>query len=165
VTTADQKQVWSVSFQSVNLGNSMLSIVRPVAAQATNITKVITAEQALVIAKERFGNLKATGILGSKHTGPPIDLNHVEIVLAFLVGGECRKTATPRLHTFDLQRAISTSLNVVSTGAVICGAYALGYCVRSWMRTRTYVPGAMTNVNADDVERCAAELRTMCRVG
>src|ERR1700733_1002432 len=53
------------------------TIARPIAAQ-------VSAEQALVIARERFGNLAATGILGSKHSGPAIDPVHVERALAFL---------------------------------------------------------------------------------
>jgi hypothetical protein len=120
----------------------MLSTIqRPTVAQ-------VTAEQALVIARKRFPNLAATGILGTKRIGPPIDLNHVEIALRFLM--RCRKSKVPAVHSHDLCGEIG-----VSVGAVICAAHALGFDVRGWMGTRQFFPGAMVGVNARDVRRLA----------
>jgi hypothetical protein len=135
-------------FQTMKRPWQMLATLDRVAAQVTKRTKSITVDQALEIARERFENLRATGILGSKHTGPPIDPEHVTVALAFL--GRCRKTRKPTVHSHDLRAAIG---NGVSLGAVIAAAHALGFAVHSWLGTRTYVPGVMTNADARDVER------------
>jgi hypothetical protein len=122
----------------------MLSTIqRPIVAQ-------LTAEQALVIARERFPNLTATGMLGTKHTGPPIDPGHVEIAMKFLA--QCRKSKKPAVHSFDLRAAIG---NGVSQGAVIAAAIALGFDVRGWIGSRMFFPGAMVGVNSADVRRVA----------
>jgi hypothetical protein len=112
-------------------------------------TKPISAEQALVIARERFGNLAATGILGSKHSGPAIDPAHVEIALAFL--SQCRKTKIPNCHSFDLRRAIGD----VSVGSVIAAAVGLEFTVVSWAGVTSFAPHAMIGVNAADVAQIA----------
>jgi hypothetical protein len=120
----------------------MLSTIqRPIIAQ-------VTAEQALVIARERFSNLCGTGILGKKRTGPPIDPAHVTIALAFLA--QCRKSKVPAMHSHDLCGEIG-----VSVGALICAAHALGFDVRGWIGTRMFFPGAMIGVNSIDVRRIA----------
>jgi hypothetical protein len=126
----------------------MLATLDRIAAQVTKTTKSITADHALAIARERFKNLRATGILGSKHTGPPINPDHVTIALAFL--SRCRKTRKPTVHSHDLRAAIG---NGVSLGAVIVAAVALEFDVHSWLGSRTYVPGVMTNADARRVER------------
>jgi hypothetical protein len=112
------------------------------------IVAPVTAEQALAIANERFPNLTANGILGTKRTGPPIDPAHVTIALRFLM--RCRKSKVPAVHSHDLCGEIG-----VSVGAVICAAHALGFDVRGWMGTRQFFPGAMVGVNARDVRRLA----------
>jgi hypothetical protein len=126
----------------------MLSITdRPVTPQPA-----ITAERALVIARQRFPTLAANGILGRRTTGPPIDPEHVAMALAFLA--RCRKSKFENCHSFDLRRAIGG----VSVGAVIAAAHALGFDVRGWIGTREFFPGAIIGVNAADVARRVAEL-------
>jgi hypothetical protein len=121
----------------------MLStIARPIAAQ-------VTGEQALASAGQRFGNLAATGILGRKHSGPAIDIRHVEIALAFLA--QCRKTKIPNCHSFDLRRAIGD----VSVGSVIAAAVGLEFTVVSWAGVTSFAPHAMIGVNAADVAKIA----------
>jgi hypothetical protein len=108
----------------------------------------LSVSQALVIARERFGNLCATGILGRRFLAKPIDEREVAIALAFLQ--KCRKTKTPRLHTLDLVHAIGQG---VSVGAVIAAAVGLGFDVRAWYGVTTFVPHAMIGVNASDMRR------------
>jgi hypothetical protein len=124
----------------------MLSTERATMAQAAIS---MTPQQALVIARKRFSNLTATGILGSKHSGPPIDLNHVVIALKFLA--QCRKTKVPAVHSFDLRQAIGG----VSVGATIAAAIALGFSVQSWRGSMVFAPHAMIGVNAKDIWRLA----------
>jgi hypothetical protein len=123
----------------------MLSTIeRPATAQPA-----ITAERALVIARQRFPTLYANGILGRRCAGPEIDLAHVSKAVTVLTA--CRKTVIPACHSFDLRRQIGG----VSVGAVICAAHALGFDVRGWMGTRMFFPGAMVGVNSADVRRLA----------
>jgi hypothetical protein len=119
----------------------MLDTKTPVPVQGT---KQISAEMALTIARERFSNLAANGILGKRATGAPIDPAHVTIALAFL--SQCRKSKVPAVHSHDLCGEIG-----VSVGALICAAHALGFDVRSWMGTREFMPGAMIGVNSNVV--------------
>jgi hypothetical protein len=127
----------------------MLSTDRTGTLQAANSPPLMAAEQALVIANERFGNLKANGILASKYTGPEINIDHVATALAFLA--QCRKTKIPACHSFDLRRRIGN----VSLGAVIAAAVGLDFAVHTWRGTVDYVPHAMMNVNPSDVRRMA----------
>jgi hypothetical protein len=127
----------------------MLSSECANAAQRINQRKIISAREALAIARERFPNLASTGILGAKQSGPPIDLNHVEIALRFLM--RCRKSKVPSVHSFDLRQAIGN----VSIGATIAAAIALGFSVHSWLGVTDYAPHAMVGVNAADVRRVA----------
>jgi hypothetical protein len=113
---------------------------------------VMDAESALALARERFPNLAANGILGKGCAGPPIDLDHVSKALAFL--SWCRKSRKPAVHSFDLRRAVGG----VSVGAMICAAHAAGFDVRGWMGTRTFVPHAMIGVDPDDVARCGGSI-------
>jgi hypothetical protein len=113
----------------------MLCKTDPVPAQGT-----ITPERALVIARQRFPNLYATGILGRRCTGPEIDLWHITKAVTVLAG--CRKSKFANCHSFDLRRQIGG----VSLGAVICAAVALGFDVHSWFGVTDYAPHAMTNV-------------------
>jgi hypothetical protein len=108
--------------------------------------KLISANEALAMAREVFPNLAAIGILGSKRTGQPINPAHVEIALAFLA--PCRKSKKPAVHSHDFRQAIGHG---VSQGAVIVAAIALGFDVRSWLGTQMFVPGAMVSVNKADV--------------
>ena len=52
----------------------------------------ITAAQAIVMANERFPNLTASGILGAKQSGQPIDLSHIDRALQVL--SKCRQSKT-----------------------------------------------------------------------
>jgi hypothetical protein len=107
--------------------------------------EIISAAQALALARARFSNLASTGILGAKQSGPPIDLGHIDRALAFLAA--CRKSKTPAVHSHDLRQAIGN----VSLGAVIAACVGLGFDVRSWLGTRTFAPHAMIAVNARDI--------------
>lgn len=120
----------------------LTTISRPIVAQAA-----MSAERALVIARQKLPSLYATGILGRRFIGPPIDPAHVVTALAFL--SRCRKSKFENCHSFDLRAAIGG----VTVGATIAAATALGFCVHSWRNTVDYAPHAMVGVNADDVER------------
>jgi hypothetical protein len=121
----------------------MLSTIqRPTVAQ-------VTAEQALVIARKRFPSLYATGILGAKRTGPPIELAQIERAMAFLA--LCRKTKTPRTHSHDLRQAIGN----VSVGATIAACVALEFDCHSWLGTTDFAPHALIGVNETDIWRMA----------
>jgi hypothetical protein len=109
---------------------------------------VITAEQALVIARERFLNLSCQGILPCKAVGTPVDLADIDAALAFL--SQCRRTRIPAMHTFDLRRVIDAQV-----GAVITAAIALGFDTHSWYKITTFAPHALIAVNERDVRRVA----------
>jgi hypothetical protein len=111
------------------------------------VEAAISAERAMVMARERFPNLYANGILGRRCTGPPIDLNHVERALAFLA--RCRKSKVPSVHSFDLRQAIGN----VSLGATIAACVGLGFEVCSWGGVTDFAPHAMIGVNSTDVAR------------
>jgi hypothetical protein len=107
----------------------------------------LTAQEALAIAGDRFGNLSSIGIRGSKQpAGPPIDLADIDRAMAFL--RQCRKTKQPTVHTVDLVAAIG-----VSVGAVIASATALGFGVHSFYGPLIYAPHALVGVNKLDVRR------------
>jgi hypothetical protein len=114
---------------------------------------VIDGVAALMLARERFPNLCANGILGRKFTGPPVDPGHVTTALAFL--SQCRKTKIPTVHSFDLRREIGD----VSLGAVIAAATALNFDVRSWYGPTAFPPHALIGVSQRDVRRVAAASR------
>jgi hypothetical protein len=122
----------------------MLDTERATKVQRPHPTKLMTAAAALALARERFPNLTAIGILGRKYTGPPIDPAHVTIALRAL--SRCRERKTPCLHTHDLVQAIG-----VSQGAIICACVALGFAAHGWLGSREFFPGAMTNVDRRDV--------------
>jgi hypothetical protein len=124
----------------------MLDTKTPAPAQGT---KLISAEMALTIARQRFPNLCSAGILGKRATGAPIDLAHVTIALAFL--SQCRKSKVPNCHSFDLRRAIGN----VSLGSVIAAAVALGFPLVSWAGVTSFAPHAMIGVNSADVAQIA----------
>jgi hypothetical protein len=111
------------------------------------VEAAITAERALVIARERFPNLYANGILGRRCAGPPIDLNHVERALAFLA--PCRKSKIPSVHSHDLRQQIE----IVSLGATIAACVGLGFEVCSWGGVTDFAPHAMIGVNSMDIAR------------
>jgi hypothetical protein len=126
--------------------------------RAAQVTSLITADEALMFARERFSNLCCGGILPRKAVGMPVDLDDIEIALAFL--SQCRPTKVPTVHSFDLRRAIGrqlgdVQLGDVQLGAVIAAATALGFGVHSWHGISTYVPHALIGVNVDDVRRVA----------
>jgi hypothetical protein len=116
--------------------------------RAAQVTSLITAADALIIARERFSNLSCGGILPKRALGEPVDLDDIDVALAFLA--QCRKTKVPSCHSFDLRRAVDVQL-----GAVIAAATALGFDVHSWLDITTFVPHCMTNVDPDDVRRVA----------
>jgi hypothetical protein len=113
----------------------MLCKTDPVPAQA-----VISPEHALFIARRRFPNLYATGILGRRCTGPEIDLEH--ITKAVTVLAQCRKSKFANCHSFDLRRQIGG----VSVGSVIAAAVGLGFSIDTWQGTVDYAPHAMIGV-------------------
>jgi hypothetical protein len=123
------------------------------AAQATDPIighgQPLTAEEALEIARERFPNLSCQGILPKRAVGDPVDLADIEVALKFL--SQCRRTAIPKFHSFDLRRMIGD----VQIGAVIAAAVALGFDVRAWYGTAEFLPHAVIGVNANDVRRVA----------
>jgi hypothetical protein len=123
----------------------MLHIDRVVAQAA------ISAERALVIARERFPNLYANGILGRRCTGRAIDPAHVQIALAVLA--RCRKSKVPAVHSFDLRQAIGN----VSLGAVIVACIALEFDCHSWFGTRSFGTHVLVNVNRADVAKIAGD--------
>jgi hypothetical protein len=119
----------------------MLTVTqRPIVAR-------VTAEQALVIARKRFPSLYATGILGAKQSGPPIDIRHIEIAMKFLA--QCRKSKAPAVHSFDLRQAIEN----VSLGATIAACVGLGFEVYSWLGVTDFAPHVMIGLNRADVAR------------
>jgi hypothetical protein len=125
----------------------MLDTSRADMVQRINQPKLISAGEALALARERFPHLAASGILGRRSTGPPIDPAHVERALAFLA--QCRKSNAPAVHSFDLRAAIGN----VSVGATIAAAIALGFSVHSWLGIADYAPHVMVGVNRGDVAR------------
>jgi hypothetical protein len=135
---------------------SMNTILDRVPAQAGStpprdrfVTADLTAQEALAIAGDRFGNLSSIGIRGSKQpAGPPIDLADIDRAMAFL--RQCRKTKQPNTHTVDLVAAIGASL-----GAVIAAATALGFGVHSFYGPLIYAPNALVAVSKVDVRRLA----------
>lgn len=134
----------------------MLAIPECAEAQAG-----LSAADALMIARRRFPNLFCGGILTrhTAHTGIPVDLAEINIALAFL--GQCRRSRTPRVHSFDLRRAIARwsedgtgdGARDVQLGATIAAATALGFPVHSWRGVTTFAPHAIIGVNANDVKR------------
>jgi hypothetical protein len=119
----------------------LTTISRPIAAQAT-----MTAEHALMVARRRFPNLCANGILGRRCTGPEIDLWHISKAVTVLA--QCRKTKVPTCHSFDLRRQIGG----VSVGPVICAAGALDFQVCSWSGVTDYMPHCLIGVDPRDVD-------------
>jgi hypothetical protein len=152
----------------------MLCISSPIVAQGelkvARVPALLSAADALEIARERFPNLCCAGILPRKAIGEPVDLADVEIALAALA--RCRKTRTPTVHSFDLRRAISklppgATLNVspghhlpgdVQLGAVIAASVALGFPIHSWFGITTFAPHAMIAVNKFDVRKHATNI-------
>jgi hypothetical protein len=128
----------------------MRSIQSPRAAQAT----YLTSEQALDLARERFPNLCCQGILPRKAIGTKVDLDDIDVALAFLE--QCRPTKNPTVHSFDLRRTIKGD---VQLGAVIAAAVALGFGTHSWFDITCYAPHALIAVNQNDVGRVARALR------
>lgn len=133
----------------------MLHIESPIVAQVkTNINieveKRSLCREALAIARERFPNLCAGGILPRHAVGEPVDLDHIAVALTFL--DRCRRTKIPRVHSFDLRRLIDVQL-----GAVIAAAAALGFDVHSWHGVTCYAPHAMIGVDRLDVRRESAD--------
>jgi hypothetical protein len=115
----------------------------------------LSAQQALVIARERFPNLCRGGILPRKTVGEPVDLGEIATTLAFL--RRCRTTKIPNVHTLDLSRSIG-----VRPGAVIAAATALGFNVRSFYGVNCYAPHALIGVNCADATRVAAAPHGRC---
>jgi hypothetical protein len=128
----------------------MLATLDRVAAQVTKTTNLITADQALEIARERYSNLCSEGILSRKAIGTPVDLNDLEIALAFF--RKCRPTKVPNMHSFDLRLLIGGRISV---GALIAAAVALGFDVRSWYGVMEFGVHAMIAVRQIDVRRVA----------
>jgi hypothetical protein len=112
----------------------------------------ISAGEALALARERFPNLTAAGILGAKQSGQPIDPVHVTRALALL--SQCRKTRTANCHSFDLRAAVGG----VSVGAVIAAAVGLDFAVCSWSGVTDYMPHALIGVDQLDVARCGRSI-------
>jgi hypothetical protein len=115
---------------------------------------LISAADALEIARERFTNLCCGGILPRKAVGEPVDLADIEIALVALA--QCRKTKTPTVHTFDLRRAMPGD---VQLGAVIAASVALGFATHSWFGVTTFAPHALVAINQSDVRRVAMATR------
>jgi hypothetical protein len=122
----------------------MLCIEAPVAAQVT-----LSGREAFVIALERFPYLGAGGLLPRKVAPQPVDPGEIETAMAFL--RQCRRTKTPRFHSFDLQRLIGVQL-----GAVIAASVALGFETRNWLGVTTFGAHVMIAVNRVDAARVAA---------
>jgi hypothetical protein len=139
-------------FSAKGFGQLMLSIQSPVVAQGELGGTVLSAADALEIARERFPNLCCEGILTRKAVGEPVDLDDIEVALVALA--QCRKTKTRGMgmHTFDMRMLIDAQ-----HGALIAAAVALGFDVYSWRGTRTYAPHALIAVNQSDVRRVAAK--------
>ena len=114
---------------------------------------MMSAVAALAVARERFPNLGAGGILPKRAAGMAVDLHDIEIALSFL--RRCRKTTAPAVQSADLCRLIG-----VQPGAVIAAAVALGFGVHSWRGIREFAPHAIIAVNASDIRRVAASRRT-----
>ena len=122
------------------------------------IEKRRLCREALAIARERFPNLCAGGILPKRAIGEPVDLDDIAAALTFL--DRCRRTKVPRVHSFDLRRLISnwnhgSNLTVagVQLGAVIAAAVALGFEVQNWHGVTCYAPHAMIGVSRVDTQR------------
>lgn len=126
----------------------MTCIEAPVAAQVT-----LSGRKALVIAQERFPHLGAGGLLPRKVAPQPINPGEIETALAFL--RQCRRTKTPRVHSFDLQRLVGVQL-----GAVIAAAFALGFDVHTWLGVTSFAPHAMIAVNGADAKRAAMAIQS-----
>jgi hypothetical protein len=135
----------------------MLCIQSPIVAQgglkAARVPALLSAADALEIARERFPNLCCAGILPRKAIGEPVDLDDIEIALAALA--QCRRTKTPTVHSFDLRRAIPGD---VQLGAVIAASVALGFPIHSWFGITTFAPHAMIAVNKFDVRKHATNI-------
>jgi hypothetical protein len=125
-----------------------MSLHHESAQAATAISRDLSSEAALAVARDRFQNLCSTGILGRKFTGPAVDLADLAKALAFL--RQCRKTKQPTVHTVDLVAAIGVSL-----GAVIAAATALGFGVHSFYGPLIYAPNALVAVSRVDVRKLA----------
>jgi hypothetical protein len=121
----------------------MLCIEAPDMAQVT-----LSGREALVIAQERFPNLGSAGILPPNKFRQSIDPGEIETAMVFL--RQCRRTKTPRVHSFDLQRLIN-----VRVGAIIAASVALGFETRNWLGVTTFGAHAMIAVNAADAKRAA----------
>jgi hypothetical protein len=126
----------------------MPSIESPGTAQVP-VHTILSAQGALDIARQQFGNLSCPGILGRKISGPPVDLADIDRALQFL--SQCRKTKVPTMHSHDLCRL----LGGVQPGAVIAAAIALGFETRAWYGVKCFVPHALVNVSRRDVRRVA----------
>jgi hypothetical protein len=112
-----------------------------VTATIERATAQVTGEQTIAIARKRFSNLSAEGILNIKLIGEPIDPDDVTIALEFLA--RCGKTEVPACHTHDLRRKIGRG---VSTGATIAACIASGFAVHSWYGVREFGRDCLTDV-------------------
>jgi hypothetical protein len=120
-------------------------------------TQVGTTDTAdpIALARVRFSNLRATGILPPSATGPAIDPGDLEAALAFL--SRCRRNKRPSIFTYDLQRHVSRwAGRQVSTGAIIAAAVALDFQVHGWYGVRAFHPNALTNVGRFDLREGGA---------
>jgi hypothetical protein len=142
----------------------MLRLVpSPIAAQGA----ILSASEAVAIARKRFANLCGEGILSRNGLAPfpwnhgttyisaaayptvpgtPIDLDDVEAALAFL--RQCRKTEVAIVNGFELRRAIGGQL-----GATIAAASALGFDVCNYYGGMSFGAHARIAVNRIDVQR------------
>jgi hypothetical protein len=127
------------------MSNSPISAtVQPITAVTP--TAIDPAAAIATARRDRFPNLCETGILGRRHTGPPINPAHVVTALAFL--SRCRRTRRPNVHTCDLQRHVG-----VSPGAIIAAGHALSFEIRSWYGVRAFSPHALMGVNRSDIRK------------
>jgi hypothetical protein len=109
----------------------------------------------IALARVRFSNLRATGILPPSATGPAIDPVDLAAALAFL--SRCRRNKRPSVFTYDLQRHVSRwAGRQVSTGAIIAAAVALNFQVHGWYGVRAFHPHALTNVGQFDLREGGA---------
>lgn len=110
------------------------------------------AARALATARERFPNLRESGIMPRAACGATVNLDDVSTALRFL--RRCRHTKYTFVHTLDLQRVISRwTQQPVSVGAIISASIYLQFEVKTHHGMRVFFPHAVVNAHRDDIQQ------------
>ena len=117
-----------------------------------DLVQQVPSRIALALARRRFPNLCAPGILGRAVTAPAVDLDEIAVAMSIL--WRCRRTKCLGVHTSDLAQTIShLTGHDVSVGAIIAAAMALRFRVTTFRVPRAFYPNAMIGVHRADIRK------------